>query len=174
MPSNSDLQWISYWPWWCKTTRVSHPNFEMSLKHFYGCQHPSQSTSSSSTITTSPTTCTSTSTFPKVLTKPRFKDVKEKCGKCSGTLWSNTVPVRCNRCNKGYHPKCSTGPKASSHDINWNCNKFTKILQKFSSVNIIQPSAPTSTTPSQQLPAQSRDKLTIIQWKNNGIHPKLL
>ena len=48
------------------------------------------------------------------------------------------VPVRCNRCNKGYHQKCSTGHKASSRDINWNYNKWAKILQQSSSDNITQ------------------------------------
>ena len=102
------------------------------------------------------------------------KDIKEKCGKCSATLWSNTVPVRCNRCNKGYCQKCSTVPKAWSHDISWNCDKCAKILQQSSSVKITQLPAPTNTIPSLQLPAQSWDKLTIIQWNVDGICLKLL
>ena len=102
------------------------------------------------------------------------KDIKEKCGKCSATLWSNTVPVRCNCCNKGFCQKCSTGPKAWSHDISWNCDKCAKILQQSSSVNITQLPAPTNTIPSLQLPTQSWDKLTIIQWNVDGICLKLL
>ena len=69
------------------------------------------------------------------------KDIKEKYGKCSATLRSNTGPVRCNRCSAGLHRKYSTGPKASSHDINWNCDNCVKILQQSNS-------ASTSTIPS--------------------------
>ena len=39
------------------------------------------------------------------------KDIKEKCGKWSATLQSNTVPVRCNHCKTGYQKNWSTGPK---------------------------------------------------------------
>ena len=49
-----------------------------------------------------------------------------------------------------------------------------KILQQFSSANMTQPPSLTNTTPSQQLPTQSRDQLIIIQWNANGIRPKLL
>ena len=90
------------------------------------------------------------------------------------TLQSNTVLVRWNCCNKGYHQKCSTGPKASHQDINWNCDKCAKILLQSSSAKITQPPAPTNITPSQQLPTQSRNKLTIIQWNADGIRPNLL
>ena len=41
---------------------------------------------------------------------------KEKCAKSSAALRSNTVPVRCSVCAKGFHQKCSTGPKASTRD----------------------------------------------------------
>ena len=95
------------------------------------------------------------------LSLAEVKDIKDKCGKSSITLRSNTVPVRCNRCNKSYHQKDISGPKVSSRDIYWNCEKCAKILQQCSSANIPQP-APTNTTPSQQLPTQSRGKLTII------------
>ena len=102
------------------------------------------------------------------------KDIKEKCGKFSTTLQSNTAPVRYNRCNKGYHQKCKTGPKATFCNINWNCNKFAKILQQSSSANITQLPAFTNVIPSQQLPAQSSGKLTIIRCNANGICPKLI
>ena len=39
------------------------------------------------------------------------KSSKEKCAKCLAALRSNTIPVRCNACKKGFHQKCSTGPK---------------------------------------------------------------
>ena len=42
------------------------------------------------------------------------KTSKEKCAKCSAAWRSNTVPVRCSLCSKGFHQKCSTGPKAST------------------------------------------------------------
>ena len=113
----------------------------MPLAHFHSCHHSSRSaksTSRTTTTVTSPTTCTCT---------------------------SNTVPVRCNCCNKGYHEKCSTGPKVSSRDINGNFNKCAKILQHSSSANISQLPAPTNTIPSQQLLTQSMDKLTNIQME---------
>ena len=144
--------------------------------HLHGCQNSSRSTLSttaSTTITTSTATCSLTFTFPKILTKPR-SILKEKCGKCSVTLQSNTVPVRCNRCNKSYHQKCSTGPKAPSRDINWTCDKCAKILQQSISADITQPPAPTNNTPSHHLPNQSWDKLTTIQWNADGIQPKML
>ena len=64
--------------------------------------------------------------------------------------------------------------KASSCEVNWNWDKCAKILLQSSSASISQLCAPTNTIPSQQLPTQSRDKLTAIQWNANGIHPKLL
>ena len=95
----------------------------MLRTHFHSCYYSSRSTSIATT-TTSPKTCTSTSTFSKIITK-------------SVTLQPNAAPVRCNRCNKGYQQKCSAGPKASSRDINWNCNKCAKILQKSNTANIL-------------------------------------
>ena len=77
-------------------------------------------------------------------------------------------------CSCSRHQKCSTGPKASSREINWNCGKYAKIMQQSSSANITQPPAPTNTTPSQQLPTQSWDKLTIIQWNADRIRLKML
>ena len=164
MSSNSDLQQISHSPWWSKTTRASHLNLEMSLTHFHGCQDSSQSTW---TTTTSTTSCTSTSTLRSFesqgLSLAEAKNIKENCGKCSVTLWPNTVHVSCYHCNKGHHQKCSTGPKGLPCDIDWNCNKCAKILQQSSSANIPQPPAPTNTAPSQQLPGLS--KLHAWWWE---------
>ena len=47
-------------------------------------------------------------------------------------------------------------------------------MQQSSSANITQLPATTNTIPSQPLPTQLRDKLTIIQWNADGIRPKLL
>ena len=91
------------------------------------------------------------------------KNIKENCGKCSVTLWSNTVHVSCYHCNKGHHQKCSTGPKGLPCDIDWNCNKCAKILQQSSSANIPQPPAPNNTTPSQKLPGLG--KLHARWWE---------
>ena len=139
---------------------------------FHSCHRSSQST----TIKiTSPATCTSTfskSLLNQGLSLAEAKDIKEKCGKCSATLQSNTVLVRCS--NKGFHQKCSTGPKASFRDNNWNCNKCAKILQQSNSANITQLPTSTNTIPSQQLSAQSKDKLAIMQQNADGICPKLL
>ena len=55
------------------------------------------------------------------------KNSKEKCAKCSAALRSNTVPVRCSVCSKGFHQKCSTGPKASTRDNHCKCEKCTNI-----------------------------------------------
>ena len=110
-----------------------------------------------------------TSTFSKSLLSQGLhfaeaKDIKEKCGKWSATLRSNTVPVRCNHWKTIYQKNWSTVPKTLSSGINWNCNKCTKILQHCSLANIL----------SQQLPSLSRDKLIIIQWNADEIRPKLL
>ena len=61
------------------------------------------------------------------------KNLKEKCAKCSAALCSNTVPVRCSVCSKGFYQKCSTGPKASTHDNLWKCEKCTNIQQNCTS-----------------------------------------
>ena len=55
------------------------------------------------------------------------KNSQEKCAKCSAALCSNIVPVRYNECQIGFHQKCSTGPKASTRDDQWKCEKCTKL-----------------------------------------------
>ena len=47
-------------------------------------------------------------------------------------------------------------------------------MQQSNSANITQLPAFTNSIRSQQLSAQSRDKLTIMQWNTNGIRTKLL
>ena len=59
------------------------------------------------------------------------KSSKEKCAKCSAALSSNTVPVRGSVCSKGFHQKCSTGPKALTCDNLWNVKSepaFNRII----------------------------------------------
>ena len=56
-------------------------------------------------------------------------DAKEKCAKCFAALRSNTVPVRCSVHAKGFHQKCSTGPKASTRDNQWKCETCINLQQ---------------------------------------------
>ena len=78
------------------------------------------------------------------------KSSKETCAKCSAALRSSTVPVRCNACNKGFHQKCSTGPKALTRDDQWKCDKCTKLQQnRLVASNTCQISGSTDSTPSQ-------------------------
>ena len=53
----------------------------------------------------------------------------EKCAKCSAALRSNSVPVRCRLCSKGFHQKCSTRPKASTRDSRWKCKRWNNLNQ---------------------------------------------
>ena len=56
---------------------------------------------------------------------------KEKCAKWSAALRCNTVPVRCSICSKGFHQKCSTGPKALTRDSHCKCESaktFSRII----------------------------------------------
>ena len=103
------------------------------------------------------------------------KNLKEKCAKCSAALRSNTVPVRCSVCSKGFHQKCSTGPKASTRDNLWKCGKCTNIQQNCmsESTNRVLP-GPTNSLPSQPVPSTTRNKLKIYQWNADGICPKLV
>ena len=55
------------------------------------------------------------------MTFAEAKQALERCGKCSKKLRSNTVPVRCKLCAKGFHQKCSTGPHSSDCDEDWKC-----------------------------------------------------
>ena len=103
------------------------------------------------------------------------KNLKEKCAKCSAALRSNTVPVRCSVCSKGFHQKCSTGPKASTRDNLWKCGKCTNIQQNCTSesTNCVLP-GPTNSLPSQPVPSTSCNELKIYQWNADSICPKLL
>ena len=98
------------------------------------------------------------------------KNLKEKCAKCSAALRSNTVPVRCSVCSKGFHQKCSTGPKASTCDN--LCEKCTNIQQNCTSQSTNH--GPTNSLPSQPVPSTTRNKLKIYQWNADSIRPKLL
>ena len=89
------------------------------------------------------------------------KNSKEKCGKCSAALRSNTVPVRCSICSKGFHQKCRTGPKATTRDNLWKCAKDTN-LNASESTNRVLP-GPTDSLPSQPVPSTWRNKLKIYQ-----------
>ena len=103
------------------------------------------------------------------------KNSKEKCAKCLAVLRSNTVPVRCNVCKKDFHQKCSTGPKASTRDNLWNCEKCTKLQQnRLAASTNCEPPGPTNSTPSQPLPAAVRRNLKILQWNADGIRPKFI
>ena len=95
------------------------------------------------------------------------KNLKEKCAKCSAALRSNTVPVRCSVCSKGFHQKCSTGPKASTGDNLWECEKCTNIQQNCTSESTNR--GPTNSLPSQPVPSTTRNKLKIYQWNADGI-----
>ena len=92
--------------------------------------------------------------------------------KCSAALRSNTVPVRCSVCSKGFHQKCSTGPKASTRDNLWKCKKCTNIQQNCTSQSTNR--GPTNSLPSQPVPSATRNKLKIYQWNADSIRPKLL
>ena len=121
-----------------------------------------------------PTSPSLTSLLDQGMPLADAKNLKEKCPKCSAALRSNTVPVRCSVCSKGFHQKCSTGPKASTRDNLWKCEKGTNIQQKRTSesTNRVLPGSANS-LPSQQVPTTLRNKLKIYQWNADGIHPKL-
>ena len=100
------------------------------------------------------------------------KNLKEKCAKCSAAVRSKTVPVRCSVCSKGFHQKCSTGPKASTRNNLWKCEKCTNIQQNCTSQSTN--CGPSNSLPSQPVPSTTRNKLKIYQWNADGIRPKLL
>ena len=103
------------------------------------------------------------------------KTSKEKCAKCSAALRSNTVPVRCSVCSKGFHQKCSTGPKASTRDSDWKCERCNNLQQNNASDSTAcQLPESTNSSPSQPLPATLRNKLKIYQWHAGGVCPNLM
>ena len=83
--------------------------------------------------------------------------------------------MRCSVCSKGFHQKCSTGPKASTRDNLWKCGKCTNIQQNrtLESTNCVLPGS-TNSLPSQPVPTTSQNKLKIYQWNADSIRPKLM
>ena len=103
------------------------------------------------------------------------KSSKEKCAKCFATLRSSTVPVRCNACKKGFHQKCSTGPKASTRDDLWKCEKRTKLQQtRLTTTTAGHLPEHTNSSPFQPLPAAVRNNHKIYQWNADGIRTKFV
>ena len=111
---------------------------------------------------------------PSLTSVADTKNSKEKCAKCSVALLSNTVPVRCSVCSKGFHQKCSTGRKASTRDNLWKCEKCTNIQQNRTSesTNRVLPGS-TNSFLCRPAPTTLQNKLKIYQWHADGIHPKL-
>ena len=68
-----------------------------------------------------PTPLSSNSLLNQYMSLADAKSSKEKCAKCFAVLHSNTVLVRCNTCNKDFHQKSSTAPKASTLADQWKC-----------------------------------------------------
>ena len=111
----------------------------------------------------------------QVISLAEAKSSKEKCAKCFSPLRCNTVSVRCNVCNKGFDQKFSTGPKASSRDDQWICEKCTKLqLNRLAASTNCHLPGRTNSTPSQPQPVTFRNKLKIYQWNAEGIRPKFL
>ena len=83
--------------------------------------------------------------------------------------------MRCKAWNKGFHQRSSTGPKASSREDQWICEKSPKLQQNrlTASTNCQLPGR-TNSTPSQPQPVTFRNKLKIYQWNAEGIRPKFL
>ena len=131
--------------------------------------HPSSLANNSSPRPNSPSL---TSLLNQGLSLADAKNLKEKCAKCSTALRSNTVPVRCSVCSKGFHQKCSTRPKASARNNLWKCEKCTNIQQNCTSKSANRD--PTNSLPSQPVPSTTPNKLKIYQWNADGIRPKLL
>ena len=103
------------------------------------------------------------------------KSSKEKCANCFAVLSSNTIPVRCNACKKGFHQKCNTGPKASTRGNLWKCEKCTKLQQShLTTTTDCHLPETASSSPSQPLPVAVRNKLQIYQWNADGIRPKFV
>ena len=95
----------------------------------------------------------------------------------SGDVKSNPGP-RCPDENPTYciisSAKIKRGIQQDTAPSCTETNRQSQCHQAFANANITQPPAPINTTPSQQLPTQSWDKLTIIQWNADGIRLKML
>ena len=101
------------------------------------------------------------------------KNSQEKCAKFCAALRSNTVPLRCSVCKKGFHQKCGTGPKDSNHGDHWNCDLCTKLQQiRIDASSVCQLPGSANSVPSQSQPAASWDKLKIYQRNADVIHSK--
>ena len=92
------------------STRIWHCHLHSSPS---ATPHPSLSPNNSPPRPTPPSL---TYLLNQGLSLADAKNSKEKCAKCATALHPNTVPVRCSVCSKGFHQKCSTGPKASTRD----------------------------------------------------------
>ena len=112
--------------------RVLNMPLVLNIPHLYSL--PTASGHSSTQPDTSlarPTPPSLNSLLNQGMSLADAKNSKEKCAKCLAALRSNTVPVRCNVCNKGSHQKCSTGPKASTRDDLRKCEKCTQLQQNW-------------------------------------------
>ena len=83
------------------STRVWHCHLHSSLST------SSHSATQPDTSPPRPTPTSLKSLLDQGLSLADGKLSKEKCAKCSAALCSNTVPVRCSLCSKGFHQKCS-------------------------------------------------------------------
>ena len=102
------------------------------------------------------------------MTFAEANQARERCGKCSKILRSNTAPIRCKLCAKGFHQKCSTGPHSSDRDEDWKCpNCAAK-----QNAQREAPAKDKNRIISQPVPSTSRQKLTILQWNADGIRTK--
>ena len=78
-------------------------------------------------------------------------------------------------CTKGFYQKCSTGPKASTRDDQWKCEKCTNLHQnRITESTNCQLPGPTNSLYLLPLPANFRNKLKIYQWNADGIRPKFV
>ena len=104
-------------PWGTTRAHIIYTRIWHCHLHF----SPTASGHSSTKLDTSPAHPTPP-TLIKLLLESRYVPSWRVCwsllwsAKYFAALHSITVPVRCNACNKGFHQKCSTGAKVSSHD----------------------------------------------------------
>ena len=151
------------------STRVWHCHLHSSPS---ATSHPSLSPDNSPPCPTPPSL---KSLLNQGLSLAEAKSSKERCAKCSTALRSNTVSVRCSVCSKGFHQNCSTGPKASTRDNHWKCEKCTNIPQNRTSESTNrQLFGSTNSSPSQPVPTTSRNKLKIYQYNGDDISPKFI
>ena len=151
------------------STRIWHCHLHSSTTP---SGHPSTQPDTSSPC---PTQLSLHSLLAQSMSLADAKGSKEKCAKCCAALRSNTISVRCNACKKGYHQKCSTGPKASTRDDLWKCEKCAKLRQtRLTTPTDCHLPEPTNSTRSQPLLGAVPNKLKIYQWDADGICPKFV